>query len=234
MDIPHHLKSALHVHVAPPLRAKFAGGTEGIIEGLASTYSEVPDAYGDVIAPGAFAQSLAAHKAAGTLPVMLWSHRSDEPIGHWLEMVETPAGLAVRGQLNLKTERGRQAFEHVDAKDVTGLSIGFSIPDGGRKSNSNGTATLTAVTLEEVSVVALPANRGARITGVKSLASRAELEDLLRGTGLPGGAVKKVVAGGWPALSGSEPDPEPNTDEIHRLLRQVSAGTLELRYLKGR
>lgn len=45
----------------------------GEIVGIASAFGN-PDAMGDIVAPGAFAVSLSEHKAAGTMPAMLWAH----------------------------------------------------------------------------------------------------------------------------------------------------------------
>ena len=51
---------------------------EGSFTGYASTYGGPPDLVGDIIEPGAFAQSIAEQ---GKGYPLLWSHRTDEPIG---------------------------------------------------------------------------------------------------------------------------------------------------------
>ncbi len=58
---------------------------------------------------GAFLTTLNAHKAAGTMPALLWQHEDDKPIGIWQEMVEDTRGLRVKGQLALETSRGKEA-----------------------------------------------------------------------------------------------------------------------------
>ena len=63
-----------------------AAGEDGTLEGYGSVFG-VRDNYDDVIAKGAFVQSLNDHKAAGTMPAMLWQHDADKPIGIWTEMV---------------------------------------------------------------------------------------------------------------------------------------------------
>ena len=143
-----------------------------------------PDSYGDVIAPGAFSASLAQHRREGSAPAMLWSHDLARPVGRWEDLAETADGLAVRGRLNLKTESGREAFEHLRAGDLSGLSIGYRVPEGGSVEERRA-RILTRVELYEVSLVAVPANRRSRIRQVKQLASRAEFRDLLRDSGLP-------------------------------------------------
>jgi hypothetical protein len=40
---------------------------DGVIEGYGSTFGGEPDSYGDIVMPGAFAESLVKHKRAGTI-----------------------------------------------------------------------------------------------------------------------------------------------------------------------
>lgn len=198
----------------PPVELKLldAAADGGEIEGYGAIWGggngRSGDFGGDSIAPGAFADSIAAHIAAGSAPAMLWAHRQAEPIGRWTAMGEDSRGLRVHGKLNRDTEAGAKAYAHIRAGDVTGLSIGFGVAPGGAKS-INGGRSLTRLDLHEVSAVTTPMHPGARITGVKSIGSRDELEHLLRETGLARGAAKKIAAAGWPALAG-QPDPDPD------------------------
>ena len=136
-------------------------------------------------------------------------------------MEEDAKGLRVAGQLNDKTTAGRDAFEHIKAGDATGLSIGFGVPEGGRRYERDGTAVLVDVTLYEVSAVTMPANRHAQVTGIKSVTSLRELEALLHDElHLPRLAAKKIAAGGWPALATAE---QHDTATIAALLRESAA-----------
>ena len=212
----------LRLTPALPLEAK--ASAEGVIEGLAAVFGGEADAYGDVIERGAFRATLDRHKAEGAAPVMLWAHDPARVVGRWLEMTETAEGLAARGLFNLKTEGGRSAFEHVRAGDLSGLSIGYRVVKADRA--ANGARRLTAVDLAEVSVVALPANRRARIRSVKSeplsLKSRAELRDLLRDAGLARAAAEKIASAGWAALATSDPETEAKA-ELARMIRATAA-----------
>jgi HK97 family phage prohead protease len=196
------------LRLAPPLEVKLADDRKGLIEGIASPYGGEPDLYGDVIAKGAYAATIAEHEAAGVTPAMLWSHDLAHPVGRWLELREDDRGLYVRGQMNLESERGREAFAHLRARDVTGLSIGFRIPDGGYQYRSDGFRLITSVDLVEISVVAVPAARRARVTEVKSiddLQDQRDLERLLHeDAGLSRRAAKAVAARGWSGLSGED------------------------------
>jgi len=219
--------SNIAVRMSPPLEVRFSNmAASGLIEGYASAFGGPPDAYGDIIDPGAFRQTLAHHKADGTMPAMLWSHDMAQPIGRWTEMKEDDYGLFVRGNLNMGTERGRDALEHLKQRDVSGLSIGFVVAKGGSKLSLEGYRILTGLDLWEVSVVALPANQRARVSDVKSLQTKSELIDLLRDGGLSKAAAARVAAGGWPALGSDE------TGDLNDLAKAIQAQTEELKSWK--
>ena len=157
---------------------------DGMIEGYGSVFG-VRDSYSDIVAAGAFNASLAAHKAAGTMPALLWQHRSDEPIGVWTSMVEDQKGLAVVGQLAMDTTRGREAHALLKMRAINGLSIGFYSKEW-KYDTENDVRTLTEVDLWETSLVTFPSNSAARVTAVKSietLESLREVEMMLRDRG---------------------------------------------------
>lgn len=199
-----HVQSvAMNTSPAPKesglIRVKFASvdAEAGIFEGYGAIFGNV-DLGGDMILPGAFAASLAEHKAAGTTPVLLWSHKMDEPIGRWLDMREDGIGLYVKGQINLDTVRGRDAHSHIVKGDVSGLSIGYRIPPGGSEITADGRIQrIKTASLYEISVVTIPMNPKARI----KVDSKSDLEELLVKSGLAKEAAKRVAYGGWPALS---------------------------------
>jgi uncharacterized protein len=146
------------------LEFKFDAGDAGELSGIASVFGEA-DAYGDTIAPGAFAKSLSEHKAAGTRPLFFFNHNTDEIIGIWDEIRETAAGLEVKGRIVTETQRGREAHALLKAGALNGLSIGFRTRAA---KNGNGGRTLTEIDLVEISLVPLPAAKRARIHTVKS------------------------------------------------------------------
>lgn len=199
----------LERRLAPPLEVRAAG--EGVLTGYASVFGGPPDSYGDIIAPGAFRRSLDEHKAEGSLPAMLWAHKTDEPIGRWTELREDDKGLFARGAFNLKTQRGQDAFEHVKAGDVTGLSIGFLLDPEAVKRNPDGSKTITEAFLAEISVVTMPANRRARI----ELGSKSELVELLQKSGVAKEFARRIAAGGWVARNTDE------TPEIEALAARI-------------
>lgn len=169
---------------------------DGSIEGYGSVFGVVDD-WGDIIAPGAFAATLAAHKAAGTMPAMLWQHRDAEPIGVWTEMVEDARGLRVKGQLVLESPRGKEAYALLKAGALNGLSIGF-IARKWSWDNTTDIRTLQEVDLWEVSPVTFPANSLARVDNVKSTGQAIntirDAERALRDAGLSAEQAKATLA----------------------------------------
>lgn len=157
----------------------------GTFEGYGSVFG-VKDSYDEIVAPGAFADSLAAHKAAGTMPALLWQHRSGEPIGVYTSMSEDSIGLKVSGQLATKTARGSEAYELLKMGAISGLSIGF-VPREDSYDKLTGITTLKKVDLWETSLVTFPANDAARVQGVKSIETIEDLktaEQYLRDSGM--------------------------------------------------
>lgn len=143
-----------------------AAGDDGSIEGYGSIFGEL-DSYDDTVARGAFAASLKAHRAAGSMPAMLWQHDANQPIGVWTEMDEDERGLRVKGRLVLESERGREAHALLKAGALRGLSIGFMTTEDAWD-DKRGVRIVKGVDLWEVSLVTFPALKTAGVTRVKS------------------------------------------------------------------
>jgi uncharacterized protein len=172
---------------------------QGLVTGYAAVFGGI-DSYGDTIVKGAFRESLAQHKSNGSAPVMLWAHKADAPIGRWIEMAEDARGLKVTGQINMRTAAGTDAFEHLKAGDVNGLSIGYRVSKGGSEYRE-GINYLKAIDLAEVSVVGVPADSAARISSVKAQAIRPatvrDFEDALTQLGFSRRESKAIASKGF-------------------------------------
>lgn len=189
---------------SPPLVIKRAAG-QGRFTALASTFEL--DRQGDRIEPGAFARTLTAlEKRGGRIP-LLWNHDPGEPIGSIEAARETPDGLEVEGVIALATDQGERAYELLKTGALS-LSIGFRIARGG-SSVEDGVRVIHDIDLAEVSVVSVPANAGAVVHNVKSLyPTPRDLERAARDQlGLSGREAKRLLAGGWTALTREE-EPE--------------------------
>jgi len=182
-------------HIYAPLEIK-AAGDDGMVEGYGSVFGN-EDSYGDIVAPGAFVVSLAEHAAKGTAPAMLWQHKADWPVGKWTEVAEDGRGLRMRCKLNLKTSRGIEAYEHLKAGDISGMSIGF-MTKAYAWDEDKSIRTLTAVDLWEVSLVTFPANELARVQETRSAdeisaMTETEIERALRDAGFSRTEAKGLV-----------------------------------------
>ena len=130
------------------------------IQGYASLWG-LADLNGDVIAKGAFAESLKRTGAGGVR--MLHQHESRAVVGVWDEMVEDERGLRVRGRLCDWSAEARYAQALTRAGALDGLSIGFRAAKARRDGRLR---VLSAVELWEVSLVTFPMLPSARFKPV--------------------------------------------------------------------
>lgn len=152
-----------------PFKIK-AVSEDGLFSGYGSVFGVV-DSYQEVVAAGAFKESLDSR-----MPALLWQHRSGEPIGVYTTVKEDNIGLYLEGKLALKTARGAEAYELLKMSAISGLSIGFVTREDSYD-RVTGVRTLKKVDLWEVSLVTFPANDSARVANVKSIESIKSLSE---------------------------------------------------------
>lgn len=138
------------------LDRKASSGAE--ISGYASLFG-VADQNGDIVAPGAFADSLRRLDAEGRTVKLLWQHDPAQPIGVWSRVAEDRVGLAVSGRLLTETTRGADAAALLAAGAVDGLSIGYRTI---RAERAGAGRRLVEIDLWEVSLVTFPMLPSAR------------------------------------------------------------------------
>jgi HK97 family phage prohead protease len=182
------------------LEIKALGSRE--FEGHGSVFGNV-DLGGDIVARGAFKDTLAQHSRDGTMPQLFWMHQPDQVPGKWVEMEEDEKGLRVRGVL-ASTPLGDEMHTLLKMKALHGLSIGFRIVDREWRDDEEYGAVrvLKAIDLWEVSLVSLAMNPLARVTASKSRLSElgeyvplpSELEDILRDAGMSRAVAKTMVS----------------------------------------
>lgn len=200
---------------------KFAADpSTGVFEGYAAVFGNA-DSHGDVIRPGAFTDSLTAHKAAGTMPALYVEHGpafggDPLPSGVWTSLVEDTKGLRGEGKISaLDTDHGRRLRGLMQDGAMRGLSIGYRVAPGGATpgtKSSEPRRTLTALRLVEVSIVRDPSNTLARVDSVKNaladgvLPTVRELEGLLRDAGFSRSQAEGIAARGFKALHRDDAD----------------------------
>jgi HK97 family phage prohead protease len=148
----------------------------GKFNGYASTWTK--DSYGDVIAPGAFAQSIVDKR--GKYPI-LFNHEQSSWIGFTTAMAEDQKGLAISAGIALKSSAGADAYALLKAADAIdfriGLSIGFIATDTERADEGR---ILKTIELYEISLTPFPANQRAFVDSVKNIR---DFEKALRDVG---------------------------------------------------
>ena len=112
----------------------------GIAEMIVSVFNNI-DTGDDVIQPGFFQESLDQRKTVAGMPKVkgVWAHDWSMPIAKTLEAKELlpndpllpPAllalgGLYIKGQFNLETQRGKEAYSDLKFGTVDEFSIGFA------------------------------------------------------------------------------------------------------------
>lgn len=215
------------------LELKLAGDPASMMfEGYGAVFGNI-DSYGDVIAKGAFRETLREAKKTGIWPAMLsqhggWGMSADDmtPIGVWTELEEDEKGLRVVGKL-ADTARGREMYTLMKMEPrpaIDGLSIGYQAkewslgtkPDEPRR-------TLKKVHLLEISPVTFPANSKARSAAkaADDVKTIRDFEDFLRDVGgYSNAAAKAIAAGGFKARP--EPRDEDGSD-VTDALRRLTA-----------
>ena len=130
------------------------------ISGYASLFGR-RDIGGDLVKNGAFAASLLALKT-GRLP-MLFGHETTRPIGVWDRLFEDRTGLFVSGLILLGEVQADRTARLIKSGSLSGLSIGYRTV---RARQITSGRELVELDLWEVSVVAFPMLRAARITQI--------------------------------------------------------------------
>lgn len=146
---------------------------EGQFEGYAAVFGN-KDSYGDVIVPGAFADTLAEdYGAEGKGVPTYWCHDFKDPfknIGTTIWAKEDQRGLRVRVQLDLDTANAQQTLKLLKEGRVNQMSFGYSVLEGAFvESEEHGFYyELRKLKLHEVSVVPIGANQETEILAAKS------------------------------------------------------------------
>lgn len=146
----------------------------GYIVAYASTFHRDPDAYGDIVRKGAFANSLAKWKEAGKPIPLLFGHRTDDPtmnIGAVIDATEDDTGLLVKATFDADSETAQYCRKLVKEGRLYKLSFAYDtldrrtvVLDDGTKANE-----LLELDIFEVSLVPIPANQHAQVLSVKDV-----------------------------------------------------------------
>ncbi len=220
---------------------------EGVFSGYGSIFDQTPDSYRDLVARGAFTETLSKGGRNRTGIPMLWQHRSDQIPGVWKSLVEDTKGLRVEGQLATNTTLGNDVYEimKLGAKLGTfklGMSIGygtleesFHVPkeEEGNKYPRK-IRTIHKAELWENSIVTFPAKISAFVTDIKQIDieqvekidNERDLEGVLRESGLSKKAAQYIVKLCKPSLR--EADKETGNNVLSEILDSMKLVNKEI------
>jgi HK97 family phage prohead protease len=211
-----------------PLDSK-AVSDAGVIEGYASVFGNV-DSYGEIVEPGAFADSLVKNQRSGRKVKMLYQHDPHQPIGIWEDLAEDGKGLWVKGRLLVdESPKAREVHGLLKAGALDGLSIGYRTIESKPKDGKAGVISLTKLDLLENSIVTFAANERARVEVVKSILDAGalptvrEFEGALRELGLSKAKAAAIATAATPHLRG---DPEGKADQAVEFAKRLRAELL--------
>ena len=143
----------------------------GEITGYFSTYDREPDSYGDVIAPGAFTDTIKARKESGHPFPLCWNHDLDQIIGSVdpENIVDTDKGPLMTASF-FDTPLAQEKRAIVKSGVVYQFSFAYDVLEAGPVELESGVKAneLRKLDLFEVSIVPIPANQNAVMTEIKS------------------------------------------------------------------
>jgi HK97 family phage prohead protease len=138
-----------------------------------STFTRQPDAYGDVVAPGAFERGIEERKASGNVLPGLFGHRMDDPdfwVAWAIEESEDDHGWRVFGEFDGADAKAQKVYRLVKGRRLRELSFAYDTLaegevelEGGEKANE-----LRDLETFEFSFVPIGANRDTSVVAVKT------------------------------------------------------------------
>lgn len=162
-----------------PIGQVKAGPDDGLDEGeflvYPSTFTRTPDAYGDIVAAGAFAKNIEEWKDSGNVLPGLFGHNMSDPdyfVAYAIDMGEDDHGWWVKGRFDMDSPKAAQVYRLVKGRRLTQLSFAFDVIDqasvdldDGNKANE-----LRELKVYEFSFVPVGANQDTSVVAVKALA----------------------------------------------------------------
>jgi len=141
----------------------------GEISGYFSTYDRIPDSYGDVIAKGAFTETIKAREESGHPFPLCWNHDLDQIIGKVESIEDTEKGPLMTASF-FNTQLAQDKREIVKSGVVYQFSFAYDVKDAATVTLEDGTKAneLRKLDLFEVSIVPIPANQNAVMTEIKA------------------------------------------------------------------
>ena len=141
----------------------------GTISGYFSTYDRIPDSYGDVIAKGAFTETIKRREESGHPFPLCWNHDLDQIIGKVDSIEDTEKGPLMTASF-FDTPLAQEKRALVQSGVVYQFSFAYDVLEAGPTELDEGVKAweLKKLDLFEVSIVPIPANPRAEVTEIKA------------------------------------------------------------------
>lgn len=212
----------------------------GQISGYFSTYDKDPDGYGDIIAPGAFTDTIKAREATGHPFPLCWNHDLNQIIGAVDSIEDTEKGPFMKAHF-FDTPLAQEKRVLVKEGVVYQFSFAYDTLEEKSVKLDDGTRAneLDKVEVFEISVVPIPANQHAVVTDIKSgrrnskkdLETMDAIEEALKNALASLHSLREAVNdNGEPDQNGSEPEANDSAEsEEQKEALMIRKGALQER-----
>ena len=156
----------------------------GEFEAIVSVFGNV-DSYGDIVEPGAFAESLSAWKSSGNPIPVIWSHQWGDPDSHIGEVLDAAellpgdaklpeaikanGGLWIKGRVDMGEPRAAKVHRLLKGRRVTQFSFAYDINDAAQETVEGVSAYhLRKLHVLEVGPTLIGANRATDLVSAKA------------------------------------------------------------------
>lgn len=118
-----------------PMGKVKAGPDDGLKEGefivYPSTFTKEPDSYGDVIAKGAFLDSIEQWKESGDVMPGMYLHDPNQIVAEAIEMGEDDHGWWVKGRFD-EDDHSQKVYRWLKGRRLSSLSFGYQTLEEGK------------------------------------------------------------------------------------------------------
>lgn len=158
-----------------PLVGVKAGPDDGLEEGefivYPSTFTREPDSYGDVVAKGAFLDSIKAWKTSGDVMPGMYLHDPNQIVAEATDMGEDDRGWWVKGRFDTD-EPAQRVYRWLKGRRLSSLSFGYKTLEEGKVELPDGKSANELRKVDALEFSFLPkgfaANEDTSVLAVKS------------------------------------------------------------------
>lgn len=172
-----------------------AADDNGKVEGYASTWTKIPDSYGDIVIKGAFTETLQKRAETGHPFPLCYGHDLNQIIGKVDSIEEDDTGLKIEASF-LSSALAQEKRELVKEGIVWQFSFAYDVLESENPTEEERKSgimqKLTKLDLYEISLVPVPANQTAIVTEIKG-AEDMEVKSGKRNSAKDADAIRQAI-----------------------------------------